>query len=78
MRPAAATVLEGHALALKADPTRALVVEGHADERGGAEYNLALGQKRAEAVVKTLLMLGAKESQLEAWTKNHRAELRPL
>jgi peptidoglycan-associated lipoprotein len=59
-------MLQGHALALKADPARSLVVEGHADDRGGAEYNLALGQKRAEAVVKTLLLLGARESQLEA------------
>lgn len=59
-------MLQGHALALKADPARALVVEGHADDRGGAEYNLALGQKRAEAVVKALLLLGARESQLEA------------
>ena len=59
-------MLEGHASALKADPATALVVEGHADERGSAEYNLALGQKRAVAVVKTLLLLGAQESQLEA------------
>jgi len=59
-------MLESHAMALRADPARALVVEGHADERGSAEYNLALGQKRAEAVVKALLLLGAQESQLEA------------
>ena len=42
------------------------MLEGHADERGSAEYNLALGQKRAEAVGKALLLLGAQESQLEA------------
>lgn len=59
-------MLEGYARAMKADPALLLVVEGHADERGGAEYNLALGQKRAEAVVKALLLLGAKENQLEA------------
>ena len=59
-------MLEDHARALKADPARWVVVEGHADDRGGAEYNLALGQKRAEAVLKALLLLGAKESQLEA------------
>jgi peptidoglycan-associated lipoprotein len=59
-------MLEGHARALKADPARRLVVEGHADDRGGAEYNLALGQKRAEAVVKALRALGADEGQLEA------------
>jgi peptidoglycan-associated lipoprotein len=41
-------------------------VEGNTDERGGAEYYLALGQKRAEAVVKALKVLGAKDGQLEA------------
>ena len=54
------------------------MLEGHADERGSAEYNLALGQKRAAAVVWALLLLGAQESQLEAWEKNRRAALRPL
>jgi peptidoglycan-associated lipoprotein len=42
------------------------VAEGHTDERGGSEYNLALGQKRAEAVVKQMTVLGVGESQLEA------------
>ena len=41
-------------------------VEGHTDERGGREYNLALGQKRAEAVAKSLALLGADDNQLEA------------
>jgi peptidoglycan-associated lipoprotein len=43
-----------------------MTVEGHTDERGGREYNLALGQKRAEAVAKSLVLLGAGENQLEA------------
>jgi peptidoglycan-associated lipoprotein len=41
-------------------------VEGHTDERGGAEYNLALGQRRAEAVRKALEVYGVKASQIEA------------
>jgi peptidoglycan-associated lipoprotein len=41
-------------------------LEGHTDERGGREYNLALGQKRAEAVRQALSLLGVPESQLEA------------
>ena len=43
-----------------------MVVEGHTDERGGREYNLALGQKRAEAVVRSLTLLGVGDQQLEA------------
>ena len=43
-----------------------MVVEGHTDERGGREYNLALGQKRAEAVAKSLALLGVPESRIEA------------
>lgn len=59
-------VVEGHAKALAATRGKRLVVEGHTDERGGSEYNLALGQKRAEAVTKTLVLLGAAENQVEA------------
>jgi peptidoglycan-associated lipoprotein len=59
-------VIESHAKALTAERKRRMMVEGHTDERGGREYNLALGQKRAEAVVRSLVLLGAAESQLEA------------
>ncbi len=41
-------------------------LEGHTDERGGREYNLALGQKRAEAVRRALSLLGVTEAQMEA------------
>jgi peptidoglycan-associated lipoprotein len=44
----------------------AVRIEGHADERGGAEYNLALGQRRAETVARALRLLGVKDGQLEA------------
>jgi hypothetical protein len=43
-----------------------MLIQGNADERGSREYNLALGQKRAEAVRKALALLGAREDQLEA------------
>jgi peptidoglycan-associated lipoprotein len=59
-------MLDRRARALLAAPQQRLVVEGHADERGGREYNLALGQKRAEAVIRALALLGVLESQLEA------------
>ena len=59
-------LLQAHAKALQAAPSRHVVVEGHADERGSAEYNLALGQRRAESVLQTLRLYGAAEAQLEA------------
>ena len=51
---------------LVANKARKLMIEGHTDERGGREYNLALGQKRAEAVAKSLVLLGATDAQVEA------------
>jgi peptidoglycan-associated lipoprotein len=59
-------IVEAHARLLKANSGAKEVAEGHTDERGGSEYNLALGQKRAEAVVKQMEVLGVGESQLEA------------
>lgn len=59
-------MIERRARALVADRSQRIVVEGHADERGSREYNLALGQKRAEAVVRALALLGVLEEQLEA------------
>jgi peptidoglycan-associated lipoprotein len=59
-------MIDAHARALTGNKGKRMVVEGHADERGGREYNLALGQKRAEAVVKSMELLGAQSAQLEA------------
>jgi len=59
-------VVEANAALLKADRTKKEVAEGHTDERGGSEYNLALGQRRAEAVVRQMTLLGATDAQLEA------------
>ncbi len=66
VKPEFQSTVEAHAKALAVDRKRRLSVEGHTDERGGREYNLALGQKRAEAVAKSLTLLGAVESQVEA------------
>lgn len=60
------TVIEAHAKFIKSDKNRKVVVEGHTDERGGREYNLALGQKRAEAVRRALALLGVPDAQVEA------------
>jgi peptidoglycan-associated lipoprotein len=59
-------VIEVNAKALSTDRKRHMAVEGHTDDRGSSEYNLALGQRRAEAVVKSLTLLGAEPTQLEA------------
>jgi len=61
-----AGVVELHGKYLSAHPGVAIRVQGNTDEVGGTEYNLALGQKRAEAVVKALKVYGVKEAQLEA------------
>ena len=59
-------IVEAHGKYLQANPKKKMLIQGHTDERGGAEYNLALGQKRAESVKKILSLSGAKEEQLEA------------
>lgn len=59
-------LLEHHAKFLARNDQMKMLIQGHADERGSREYNLALGQKRAEAVKKALQLLGAKETQLES------------
>ncbi len=61
-----APLIERHAKYLSARMPLAVRIEGHADERGGAEYNLALGQRRAETVARALRLLGVKDGQLEA------------
>jgi len=60
------SLVDGHAKALASNRARRMVVEGHTDERGGREYNLALGQKRADAVTRAMELLGVSANQLEA------------
>ena len=66
VKPEDQALVEGNARFIKADPARKVTVEGHTDERGGREYNLGLGQKRAEAVRRSLNLLGVSDSQVEA------------
>lgn len=58
--------VEAHAHYLQSHPGRHVAIQGNTDERGGSEYNLALGQKRAEAVRRALSLLGVPDSQMEA------------
>ncbi|MES2529604.1 MAG: peptidoglycan-associated lipoprotein Pal [Pseudomonadota bacterium] len=60
------SLIDGHARFLKANPQRRVSIEGHTDDRGGREYNLALGQKRSEAVRRALTLLGVRDAQIEA------------
>ncbi len=57
--------LRGHAKYLVANPSAKVVLEGHADERGTREYNMALGERRAQAIARVLTVNGVSSSQLE-------------
>lgn len=59
-------LLEAHAAYLLARKDARAILQGNTDERGSREYNLALGQKRAEAVRRALAVLGVSEAQIEA------------
>ena len=59
-------MLSAHAGYLKANPTQKIIIQGNTDERGTAEYNLALGQRRSDAVRKSLNLMGVSDNQMEA------------
>ncbi|PQO97437.1 peptidoglycan-associated lipoprotein Pal [Massilia phosphatilytica] len=59
-------VVENHSAYLTKNKQRKILIQGNTDERGGTEYNLALGQKRAEAVRKSMAALGVSDGQMEA------------
>lgn len=66
IKPEFQAVLEAHARHLRNNPELRANLEGHTDERGGREYNLALGQKRSEAVRRALTVLGVPDARMEA------------
>jgi peptidoglycan-associated lipoprotein len=66
VRPEFQGVIEANAKRIQSNFSQKLTIEGHTDERGGREYNLALGQKRADAVRRTLALLGVSESRMES------------
>jgi peptidoglycan-associated lipoprotein len=59
-------IVEKHSGFLNKNKARKVLIQGNTDERGGTEYNLALGQKRAEAVRRAMGSMGVSESQMEA------------
>lgn len=66
VQPEFQSVVEAHARYLSANKSKKVVIEGNTDERGGREYNLALGQKRADAVRRALATLGVDDAQMES------------
>ena len=59
-------LLQAHAQYMKSHPDRHVLIQGNTDERGTSEYNLALGQKRADAVRRALATYGVPDAQMEA------------
>jgi peptidoglycan-associated lipoprotein len=66
VKPEFSGLVERHGKYLMSNPKLAIKIEGNTDERGSAEYNLALGQKRAEALRQALKIYGVKDTQMEA------------
>ena len=66
VKPDYQSVIDQHARFLQSRPNARLVLEGNTDQRGSREYNLALGQTRAEAVRRALTLVGASDAQVEA------------
>ena len=64
VRPEYSEVLAAHARYLAADSTRDVRLEGHADERGSREYNIGLGERRAQAVRQVLMLQGVSPAQI--------------
>ncbi|MCD9228145.1 peptidoglycan-associated lipoprotein Pal, partial [Ralstonia pseudosolanacearum] len=66
VKPEYQGLLTQHARYLQSHNQRKVLIQGNTDERGTSEYNLALGQKRAEAVRRALSSLGVPDSQMES------------
>lgn len=64
LKPRARTILSGHARYLRDNASARITIEGHCDERGTREYNLALGERRAATVRSYLQSLGVRASQM--------------
>lgn len=58
-------VVDMHSSYLTANSQQRIVIEGNTDARGGAEYNLALGQRRSDAVARMMTLMGVRADQIE-------------
>jgi peptidoglycan-associated lipoprotein len=59
-------LVEAHAKYLRENPSAKVLIQGNADERGSREYNVGLGQRRSDGVRKMLVLLGARDNQIES------------
>jgi peptidoglycan-associated lipoprotein len=64
IRPGDAQILEANGAWLKSNPSNLVLIEGHCDERGTPEYNLALGERRARAAMTYLVAQGVQASRI--------------
>jgi len=60
------SLVEAHAKYLRENPNARMMIQGNTDERGSREYNVGLGQRRSDGVKKMLILLGARENQIES------------
>jgi peptidoglycan-associated lipoprotein len=60
------SLVETHAKFLRDNPSAKMLIQGNTDERGSREYNVGLGQRRSDGVKKMLVLLGAREDQVES------------
>ncbi|RYY78605.1 MAG: peptidoglycan-associated lipoprotein [Comamonadaceae bacterium] len=79
VKPQYLGVVQAHADYLRTRPQARVLIEGHTDVRGGSEYNLALGQRRADAVGRLISRGGGTNAQMEAtsWGKEKQASTEP-
>jgi len=66
IKPEYKSLVEAHAKYLRENPGAKMLLQGNADERGSREYNVGLGQRRSDTVKRALVLLGAKEGQVES------------
>ena len=59
-------MVEAHAKYLRENPAARMLIQGNTDERGSREYNVGLGQRRSDGVKRMLILLGAREDQIES------------
>ena len=66
IKPEYKGLVEAHAKYLRENPSAKMMIQGNADDRGSREYNVGLGQRRSDTVKRALILLGARDNQIES------------